>query len=180
MFVPASLQHFNPDTSTITLDSRVTAAKQIEYFVHEATHATHHNNKAMFLNGKLSKEDYIKLGIVDEVNCFEAMIKVNRELTSRMGSVGVLFGNRRNSEPDLVNLSEVYATQGRAGVARIVIDEAKNVFPIHGKPQLANYRDFISEQYDLYNTDFDADAEKYRNLYIKRGPAVRKLLDEGF
>jgi hypothetical protein len=198
VFAPVDYASFNPDgtnlklgsreltfgPNTIILDSRDAPVKQIEKFGHESFHATHQNNKRLFLNGKLPKEEYLKLkGYGEELESHIAAIKIHQEVTSKMDSAGVFMGyTNRNGEDTTANLSDLYAKEGKAGLSKLVIDEARNVDNIRGEQKLVTYREQFLNSYDTYisNARFNRLAEKYRALYKSGDPVIRKLLDDGF
>jgi hypothetical protein len=176
----------NPETSfdfskgIITIDSRQSASEQIETFVHEAYHATHQGLKALFMGDKLSKEDFVKLKGNIEAECFEASIKVNQELTSKMGSPSILFPYIKDGQRDFIDLAELYSKQGKAGLFNFIMDN-KTDLAVDGKIIPFTYRDHFSSQYAAYanNVLFERNANRIRDAYNKY-PAWRELIDDSF
>lgn len=83
---------YDPVKSTITIRPQDSPAKQIEMFVHEATHATHQALAQMYLGTEpLIREQYAEtLGQIETLT-FKNEIGVHNELTAAMGAPPVSY-----------------------------------------------------------------------------------------
>lgn len=206
---------YNPATMTIEIGGNLSVPRQIETFAHEAYHASHRDLFKLYLNpvliqnknGVATLDEYRNARFGAEVKAFETEIKINQELTSKMGgsnpiTMAVLkksplagfqiHGIWEKDTVELPNLRKLYESQGISGLWRFLRDEKPVRLNANGKAirhgesyeTETSYGERYDKQYkDWYVPNFNAErsiAEQMRQKFLGRGHTNSEFEDWGY
>jgi hypothetical protein len=154
----ATNPEYDAATSTITINPNASAQRQIESFVHEAYHATHAGLHALYNNGVVTEQEFVRIYMNNEVQAMLAEARVHTELGH--GPPPVRFYYRR---PD--------GTQAHIDIASYVAQHGENAlraFLTTAQP--------IGQNAQPYGNHYASFYAAYRQNFNQNRPTVLQFI----
>jgi hypothetical protein len=151
---------YDPRESTITINPKDSATKQLQDFTHESYHASHQKIAELYSpSGKLSSNDYGNLKGDIEAHCFESEVKVTdelRKLDPSMPSPMYAWATLDRTPQPNKDLCDLYNNGGFKGLKAFILDEARTRMMTDDGYQLLTYREYWQQiSYPKYEASYD-------------------------
>lgn len=173
---------YDREDSSITINPKAPAYRQIEQFAHEGFHATHQAIKSLYLNGKITDLDkYVEIKEELELGAFISEIRVHEELTRYMpGAKPVTYDwkSREGVRQPSADLTRLLREQNRAGLKDFLMNRAVTDMRIGGNRIPSTYREYFIDSHSYYLKGFQQNVDRL-NAWFKLEPDAKKHIIDG-
>jgi hypothetical protein len=167
----ATNPEYDAATSTITINPNASATRQIESFVHEAYHATHASLHALYNNGVVSEQEFVRIYMNDEVQAMLMEARVHDELGHRPPPVRFYY-RRPDGTQAYIDIASYAREHGENGLRDFL--SAAQPIGQNARPYGQHYASFYAAYRQNFNQNRPA-VQQYIQSWVNSGHQAQDL-----